>query len=301
MITRSIFAAALLLGASLPAAAQVVVGSKMDTEGEVLGNIIIEMLKGANIPTTNAVGQGAGPALRKALIAGQVDMYPEYTGNAAYFFNKPGDDYWTNAARAYAQAKALDYAENKIVWLQPAPANNTWGIAIRQDLATEKGIKTLSDFAKYISSGGSITLAASSEFVTSPAALPMFEKVYGFKMNMDNIIQLSGGDTAATISAAANQTNNANAAMVYSTDGGISAGGLVLLDDDKNAQPVYQPSPIIREEVLTKYPDIDKVLKPVFEKLDVDTLRSLNAKVQVDGETAATVADEYLKRAGFVR
>jgi osmoprotectant transport system substrate-binding protein len=120
-------------------------------------------------------------------------------------------------------------------------------------------------------------------------------------MDSNNIIQLSGGDTAATISAAANQTNNANAAMVYSTDGGITAGGLVLLDDDKNAQPVYQPSPIVREEVLTKFPDIEKILKPVFAKLDVDTLRSLNAKVQVDGETAAAVADEYLKGAGFVK
>jgi osmoprotectant transport system substrate-binding protein len=302
MIRNKLLASILIsLAIAAPASAQVVVSSKMDTEGEILGNIILEMMDAANIPTKNQVGQGAGPVLRKALVNGAVDLYPEYTGNAAYFFNKAGDPLWTDAAKAYEQAKVLDYAENKIVWLQPAPADNTWGIAVRADYAEKNSIKTLSDFAKFVAGGGSIILAASSEFVTSPAALPMFESVYGFKLNPDNIIVLAGGDTGATISAAANQTNNANTAMVYSTDGGITAGGLRLLVDDKRAQPVYQPTPIIREVVLKKYPQIESILKPVFEKLDLATITSLNAKVQVDGEAASSVASEFLKNAGLLK
>jgi osmoprotectant transport system substrate-binding protein len=112
---------------------------------------------------------------------------------------------------------------------------------------------------------------------------------------------LAGGDTAATISAAANRTNDANAAMVYATDGGIEAGGLILLQDTKSAQPVYQPSPIIREETLRKYPQIATILEPVFEKLDLHTLQALNAKVQVEGEPASSVAELFLKDAGFLK
>ena len=115
------------------------------------------------------------------------------------------------------------------------------------------------------------------------------------------MITLSVGDTAETIAAAANQTNNANAAMVYGTDGGIAPSGLVVLTDDKNVQPVYQPAPIIREEVLKKHPDIEKVLKPVFEKLDLTTLQELNGRVQVGGEQAKAVALDFLTKNGFVK
>jgi len=244
---------------------------------------------------------GATPVVRKAIIAGEIDIYPEYTGNAAFFFEKADDPLWKDAAKAYEEAKTLDYDANKIVWLSPSPANNTWCIAVRKDVAEKNNLKTLSDLGKYVAGGGQIVLAASSEFVNSAAALPAFQKTYGFTLKPEQLITLSGGDTAATIAAAANQTNNANAAMVYGTDGGIAPSGLVVLTDDKNVQPVYQPAPIIREEVLKKHPDIEKVLKPVFEKLDLTTLQELNGRVQVGGEQAKAVALDFLTKNGFVK
>ncbi len=84
--------------------------------------------------------------------------------------------------------------------------------------------------------------------------------------------------------------------MVYGTDGGIAPSGLVVLDDDKGVQPVYQPAPIIREEVLKKNPQIETLLKPVFEKLDLVTLQDLNGRVQVGGEPAKAVAEDFLKK-----
>ena len=92
---------------------------------------------------------------------------------------------------------------------------------------------------------------------------------------------LSGGDTAATIKAAAEQTNGANAAMVYGTDGAIQPSGLVVLDDNKGVQPVYRPTPIIREAALQANPKIADILKPIFAALDLATLQQLNARVQV--------------------
>ncbi|MDI6025367.1 ABC transporter substrate-binding protein [Corticibacterium sp. UT-5YL-CI-8] len=281
--------------------AQVVVSSKIDTEGGVLGNIILAVLNAADIPATDRIQLGATPVVRRAIVAGEIDIYPEYTGNAAFFFEKADDTLWKDAAKGYEEAKKLDYDANKIVWLTPSPANNTWAIALRKDVAEPNKLVTLTDFGKYVAGGGDVVLAASSEFVNSDAALPAFQTTYGFTLKPDQLITLSGGDTAATIAAAANQTNDANAAMVYGTDGGIAPSGLVVLEDDKGVQPVYQPVPIIRETVLKEHPNIAELLKPVFEKLDLVTLQDLNGRVQVGGEPAKAVAEDFLKSSGFLK
>jgi len=299
---KALAGAALALGiTAASASAQVVVSSKIDTEGGVLGNIIQLILNANNIKTTDRIQLGGTPVVRKAITAGEIDIYPEYTGNAAFFFEKADDPVWKDAAKAYETAKKLDYDANKIVWLSPAPANNTWAIALRKEVTDENKLVTLSDFGKYVAGGGKVVLAASSEFVNSAAALPAFQTTYGFTLKPDQLITLSGGDTAATIAAAANQTSGANAAMVYGTDGGIAPSGLVVLEDDKGVQPVYQPAPIIRESVLKEHPEIETLLKPVFAKLDLVTLQELNGRVQVGGEPVKGVAEDFLKKNGFLK
>lgn len=283
------------------AAADVVVSSKIDTEGGVLGNIILEVLKADGIPVSDRIQLGATPILREAILQKQVDIYPEYTGNAAFFFNEAENPVWKDAAAAWETARRLDDDANGLVWLAPASANNTWAIAVRGDLAEAEGLRTLSDFGAYAAKGGEVKLAASSEFVTSPAALPAFQKAYGFALTPDQLITLSGGDTAATIAAAARETSGANAAMVYGTDGGIAPAGLVVMEDDKAVQPVYQPAPVIRGEVLQEYPQIAALLALVFAKLDLATLQDLNGRVQVGGEPAATVAHAFLTDAGLLK
>lgn len=300
-IGRVFGAGVALVLATAAADAQVVVSSKIDTEGGVLGHIIQSVLNANDIATTDRIQLGATPVVRKAIIAGEIDIYPEYTGNAGFFFEKADDPVWKDAAKGFELAKQLDYDANKIVWLSPAPANNTWAIALRKDVAEENKLATLSDFGKYVSGGGTVVLAASSEFVNSAAALPAFQTTYGFTLKPEQLITLSGGDTAATIAAAANQTNGANAAMVYGTDGGIAPSGLVVLEDDKAVQPVYQPAPIIREAVLKEHPQIEQLLKPVFDKLDLVTLQELNGRVQVGGEPAKAVAEDFLKKNGFLK
>jgi len=292
--TKLLGAATVLALTATAASAQVVVSSKIDTEGGVLGNIILQVLENNDIPVNSKIQLGGTPVVREAITAGQIDIYPEYTGNAAFFFNKADDPLWNDAAQAYEQAKTLDYDANKIVWLQAAPANNTWAVALRSDLASANNLATFTQFGAYVAGGGEVKLAASAEFVNSPAALPKFQTVYGFTLNPDQLITLSGGDTAATIAAAAQGTSGANAAMVYGTDGGIAPSGLVVLQDDKGVQPVYQPAPIIREAVLNQYPQIADLLAPVFAKLDLVTLQELNGRVQVGGEAAATVATDFL-------
>jgi osmoprotectant transport system substrate-binding protein len=304
-LSTKILSAAVALAMTVTAAqAQVVVSSKIDTEGGVLGNIIKQVLETNDIAVTDKIQLGTTPIVRAAIIAGEIDIYPEYTGNGAFFLTQEaGADplLWNDATKAYEEVKKLDYDQNKIVWLQPSPANNTWAVAIRNDVATANNIKTFSDFGKWVAGGGEVKLVASSEFVNSPGALPKFQEVYGFTLKPEQLVTLSGGDTAATIAAAAQQTNGVNAAMVYGTDGGIAPSGLTVLEDDKGVQPVYQPAPIVREAVLKEHPEIETLLAPVFAKLDLVTLQTLNGRVQVGGEAAAAVATDWLTTNGFLK
>jgi osmoprotectant transport system substrate-binding protein len=291
-----------LLGASGAMAADAVrVGSKIDTEGRLLGSIILQVLDANGIATENKLQLGTTKIVRSALLAGEIDVYPEYTGNGAFFFNIDTDPAWKNGAAGYDKVKQLDEAQNKIIWLTPAPANNTWALAVRQEVADSNKLKTLEDFAKWVNGGGGVKLAASAEFVESPAALPSFQSTYGFKLTQDQIVTLAGGDTSATIRAAAEQTSGVNTAMVYGTDGAISSVGLVVLDDSKGAQIVYEPAATIRADALAKNPKIKDALAPVFASLDLKTLQELNGKIAVDGEDPQAVAAEYLKSKGFVK
>jgi len=304
-LTRRVFAGTLLTALLTTGVAQaqtaVRVGSKIDTEGSLLGNLIIQVLEAGGIRTENKVQLGNTKIVRGALTAGEIDIYPEYTGNGAFMFSVEKDPAWKDAKAGYEKVKALDFQANKIVWLEPAPANNTWAIAIRKDVATANKLKTLDDMGRWIAGGGKFKLAASAEFIERPDALPAFQTAYGFKLKQDQLLTLAGGDTTVTIKAAAEQTSGVNAAMAYGTDGPVAALGLVVLDDTKGVQPIYAPAPIIRAEVLEKNPKIRDLLAPVFKTLDGPTLQSLNARIALGGEDAKKVAASYLKSKGLVK
>ena len=268
----------LLAAVSLPlqAASPVKVGSKIDTEGALLGNIILQVLESHGVPTVNKVQLGTTPVVRGAITSGELDIYPEYTGNGAFFFKDENDAAWKNAGQGYEKVKKLDAEQNKLIWLTPAPANNTWTIAVRQDVAEKNKLTSLADLSRYLKEGGTFKLAASAEFIERADALPAFEKAYGFKLGQDQLLSLAGGDTAVTIKAAAQQTSGVNAAMAYGTDGPVAALGLQTLSDPQGVQPIYAPAPVVRESVLKEYPQMAQWLQPVFASLDEKTLQQLN-------------------------
>ncbi len=277
------------------------VGSKADNEGALLGQVVVQVLRQAGIPVVDRTQLGPTSIVRRALLNGDLDVYPEYTGNAAFFFHRESDPAFREAAKAYALAASLDLAANRLVWLAPAPADNHWAIGIRSDVAKREGLRTLADFARWVQGGGDVLLAGSAEFVESDAALPAFQSAYGFTLRGDQLLVLAGGDTSATIKAAAEGTSGVNASMVYSTDGAIAVTGLVVLDDPKHVEMVYQPAPVIREDVLKRYPAMRAPLEAAFRPLTVEVLRALNARTQIDGEDAAAVASDYLRSQGLIK
>lgn len=295
-IAKPLIAACAVAAISLSQASAnepIVVSSKIDTEGSVLGELIIQTLERHDIPTENRLQLGGTSVVRTALEAGEIDLYPEYTGNGAFFFDMADSPVWNDAEQAYQTVRERD-AQQGLIWLQPASANNTWAMSIREDVAAENELVSLEDLAAYLADGGEFKFAASAEFVESAQALPAFQEAYGFELSDAQLLVLSGGNTAATMRAAAQQTSGVNAAMTYGTDGGLSALGLIVLEDTKGVQPVYQPAPVVRESVLEAYPDIEALLNDVFASLDLVTLQTLNADVAVNGLSPAQVASDYL-------
>lgn len=295
-------ALALALAAPAPAraAAAVIVSSKLSSESAMIGEMIRLILGAAGIPTVNRLRIGATPVVRRALLDGEIDLYVEYTGNGAIFFNMPTDPAWKSLRQGYELGARLDAARNHIIWLTPAPASDTWALAVRQDVASAHHLRTMSDFARWVAAGGHVVLACSAEFANA-GTLRSLEQTYGFKLSSDQLIVLAGGETEAMIAAAAARTDGTNTAMVYSTDGGITAAKLVVLEDNRHVEPVYAPVPLIRAAVLRAYPRIATLVKPLMQSLDQETLQHLNERVQVDGEPIAAVARDYLARKGFLR
>jgi osmoprotectant transport system substrate-binding protein len=279
---------------------KIVVASKIDTEGALLGNMILAVFEAHGFAVESKLQLGPTNIVRAAILAGQIDIYPEYTGNGTLFFHMENNPTWKNRARGYDLVATLCREKNHLVWLTPAPANNTWTIALRNDLAERHHLTSMDDFAKYVGTGGTIKLAASAEFVESPSALPAFEATYGFHLSDAQLLTLSGGNTSATLRAAAEGMSEVNAAMAYGTDGAVAALGLVALKDDRGAQIVYAPAPVVREGVLQQHPEIAALLDPVFASLTLETLQKLNAEIAVDGQDAAAVAVSYLKSKHFL-
>ncbi len=280
--------------------AAVVVSSKLSSESAMIGHMIRLLLNANGIATVDRMTLGATPVVRRALLSGEIDLYVEYTGNAGFFFNVASDPAWKNLRQGYELGARLDYAANRIVWLEPANASNSWALAVRRDVANAHHLETMSDFGRWVASGGQVMLACSAEFANA-GTLRSLEKTYGFTLRSDQLIVLAGGETSATIAAAAARTNGTNTAMVYGTDGGIEAANLLVMQDDRHDQPIYAPVPIIREAVLTAHPRIAALVKPLMDSFDATILQQLNQRVQIDGESAQSVAADYLKSRGLVQ
>lgn len=295
-----VLTAAALLGTA--AAKPIVVGSKLDPEAQILGQMIVLTLKNAGLSVTDKTSLGDTGVNRKAILAGEIDLYPEYTGNAVYLFPaaKIGAKQAGSPATIYNLARTLD-AKNGITWLRPANINNTWVIAVPQALAQSQKLSSVADLARYLKSGGKFKIAGSPEFFNRPDTMPAFEAAYGFKLSSAQKLVLAGATPTQTQQAAAQGTNGVNAAMAYGTDATLAALNLVALADPKGAQAVYQPAPIVRTATLKANPQIAPLLQKVFGTLDAKTMQRLNGQVALEGKTPAEVARTYLKSKGLIK
>jgi osmoprotectant transport system substrate-binding protein len=276
--------------------ASLTVGSKEFDEQLLLGQITVLALKAAGAKVTDKTNiQGTNNA-RKALTDGDIDLYWDYTGTGWIDFlhnTTPVAD----PQKQFEATKKEDLAKNKIVWVDPAPANNTYALAAKQSTLNKFKVKTLSDYAALAKRDPSdATLCVESEFKSRDDGFPGVEKKYNFTLPGKDEKLL---DTAVVYTTL-NKGGDCNFGEVFETDGRVAGLHLKLVQDDKKFFPVYNPAVTMRESVYKKYPKIENVFKPIAAKLDTATLSALNKKVSVDGEKPDKVAHDWLKSEGFI-
>ena len=278
----------------------IIIGSFVDTEGGILGNMLLLALENEGYTMTDKVQFGTPDVHRKALLEEELHIGIDYTGNGQFYSEGIDEEVWRDREEGYEAIKDYDKEENGLVWLQPAEANNTEMLAVKEEFADANNLDTLEDFARYVNEGGDVKFITSQLFAEKEMGLLGMEEGYGFELDSDQLIMLPHGNTAEMISALENETDGVNVALVYGTDGSLPDLKLKVLKDPLSIPPVFEPSAIVQENILEEYPEIQDIIEEVFSSLDLESLQIMNKKVIIDGQSAKDVAQEHLEEVGIL-
>jgi osmoprotectant transport system substrate-binding protein len=288
-------------GGGRAAKGPITVATMVDSEGALLGKSMVLLLEAKGYTVVDRTGFGTPDVLRKALEAKEVDLVVDYTGSGQFYHGSSDPSLFSDPVRGYETTRKLDKERNDLVWLTPAKANNTEALAMLRSFAEANGIADMEDFAAWVNAGKPVKLICAVGFAENPLGLPGFEKAYGFALRKDQLILLESGNTAQMLKALVEGIDGVNVSLVYGTDGALDKMNVVVLRDPKSIPPVYLPAPVIRGEVLRKYPELEKLFTRLFESLELETLQRLNARIAFDGEDATDVARSYLRGLGLLK
>lgn len=269
----------------------ITIGGKADTEAHVLANLAKLLLEEKGFEVDTKLGVKSVLA-RQALENSEVDLYYEYTGTAyTVYHNQDNKEIMTNPQAVYKWVKKED-KKKELIWLDKIDYNNTYTIMVRKEDAEKWGIDSITDLAKH-SDELTLTFGTDTEFYNRPDGLKSLMKRYN--LEFDNIKKMSAGIIYKAL-----KEDKIETGMGYSTDGRIPAFGFINLEDDKNFFPVYNPAPVIREEVLEKYPEIEKALEQLNGKLTTEDIQTLNSRVDIEHQEPEKVAEEWLKENNLI-
>ena len=266
------------------------IGARVFTEQTLLAEITSQYLnsKGYNAQVTGGLGSSLA---RSAHESGQLDMVWEYTGVSLVAYNHITDK--LDSQQSYDRVKEVD-AKKGLIWLHPSKFSNTYALALPQKVAEEfPGINSVSDLNKALREpeNKKALVALDTEFANRSDGLLGMVKLYDLDLTRRNIRQMDAGLVYTAL-----KNGQVFAGLVYTTDGRLSAFNLKLLDDDLHYFPDYTAAPVVRKVYLDAHPDLEGLLKPLADLFDDETMRQLNARVDVDHESPSKVAADFLRQ-----
>lgn len=272
------------------------IGSKNFTEQLILGKIAVLTAEASGFDAVDMTNIPGSQPARKMLVSGQADMEWEYTGTAWLTYMGESE----NIADSQKMWSAVHDADlsNGLTWGEPSPLNNTYALAVRSDYAKEHHLTKLSDIANLPEADR--TLCVEAEFNSRADGLNGMLKTYGIPRGSgipDSNISIMDTGTVYTATA----EGSCNFGEVFTTDGRINSLNLTVLEDDKAYFPAYNAAAVFSTETLNKYPQLADNFNEVGQKLNNDTMRELNYKVDVEGQDPATVAYDWMVKEGFVK
>ncbi|MGY3067635.1 glycine betaine ABC transporter substrate-binding protein [Pantoea agglomerans] len=298
MLTRWIkksvvaLAATLLLSQTAQAAAPLVMATKSFTEQHILSAMTVLWLqkKGFEVVPKRNIATTIG---RNALLNKQIDMVWEYTGTSLIIFNHINQP--MSSQQAYETVKKLD-ARLGLVWLNPAPMNNTYAFAMTRERAEKEGISTMSQLVAKIEQvrktdpDHNWRLGLDLEFSGRSDGMKPLQKTYNLTLDRPQIRQMDPGLVYNAI-----RDGFVDAGLIYTTDGRVKGFNMKVLEDDKHFFPSYNVTPVVRQDVLASHPGLDTALNQLSAQITDEAITELNKRVDIDHQSPETVARDFLK------
>ena len=265
------------------------IATKPMTEGYILGQMLTELIEqdtDLKVNITNGVGGGTSN-IHPAIVKGEFDLYPEYTGTSWEAVLKKEASYdeskFDELQKEYKEKYNLEY-------VNLYGFNNTYGLAVNKDIAEKYNLKTYSDLAKV---SNNLIFGAEYDFFEREDGYKELQKIYNidFKKKTDMDIGLKYQ---------AMKDKKIDVMVIFTTDGQLAISDVIVLEDDKKMYPSYRAGTVIRSEILSKYPELKPVLEKLNNILDDKTMADLNYQVESKGKKPEDVAREYLQEKGLL-
>ena len=270
------------------ASAPVRIGSKNFSEQILLAEIVAQALEGKGLRVDRRFNLGGTFVCHKALVAGQLDLYPEYTGTAftAILARKPVSD-----PAALRREIAVEYAKRwDVVWSPPLGFENTFALVVRGEDAKRWNLRKISDLKSHETE---LRPGFGYEFLEREDGFPGLAKTYGLNFSM-RPAQMDLGLLYPAL-----QNHQVDLIAGNSTDGLIAAMGAVVLEDDRHYFPPYEAAFAVRGRVWRERAAVHRVLEALGGKISADAMRKMNAQLDRDKRRPEDVAKEFLKTLSF--
>lgn len=281
---------AFVLVAACSSKRHIVVGSKNFTEQVIVGEIIAQHLENRlHQSVERKLNLGGTLLAHQALLAKDIDLYPEYTGTA--FTNILKRSGVTDPVVVFDRVRTEYSSGFRVEWLDPLGFENTFAMTVRSDDASKRHLESLSDAAN---DPDGFTLGAGYEFATRPDGFATLNGAYTIRWNAAPKSMDLGLLYTALLQ------NKVSMIAGSTTDGMLARKDFRVLKDDKQAFPPYQACILVRAEALSANPNLKQALSELSGKFSNATMQQLNYAVDVDHKEVAAVAKEFLQKAGLL-
>ena len=272
----------------------ITIGSKKFGESLLLGEIVAQLIEDrTDIPVVRSFTLGGTLICHESLVSGALDMYPEYTGTALKTI-VGGEASGDPAAVQRQIERGTDthpgYNALGLRWMPPFGFENTYALAVRPEDADDNGWESIIDL---VPDAGRLTAGFESEFNGRADGYPALRKQLGLTFG-------TVADMEASLMYQSLADGQVDVISAYSTDGRLDTFGLLALDDSTSFFPPYDAAMVVREQTLQRHPELVAIFDDLAGRLDAETMRKLNGRIDQDGDDPAAVAREWLQAAGLV-
>lgn len=270
---------------------RIVIAGKLGPEPEILMNMYkLLITEHTNLKVTLKPNFGKTDFLYQALKKGEIDLYPEFTGTITGSLLKPAPKVSHDARAVYQTARDGIKKQDHLVLLKPMAYQNTYALAVPKTLAQRYDLKTISDLKKI---EDQIKAGFTLEFNDREDGYKGLQSVYGLKLDVATM------EPALRYEAIAK--GDIQLTDAYSTDPEITQYQLQILTDDRKLFPPYQGAPLLRQETLKRYPELEGILNQLAGKITESQMSQMNYDVAIKGQSAESVARAFLIKEGLLK